>query len=446
MARTPRFHLHLRGSRARAALAICTTLSLAVGALACNAIIGTRDDLTYDPNAGGGDGSAGNGDGNVLGQKDGGNGAQDGAGGQDGGMVTCPGIDVLTSLANCGACAHDCTGGACAAGICTLSDKAQAGIGGLDVSGTDVYAAAGDGTLGRCVKNGCLGAGLTFVVSSNELELERVHLVGSNVFFSNYYDNSTFPTGVYQVTPSVDAGITRLTPLGLTNVDEFNVFADAGTLFFGTDSDPGKGFYSCKLGNCDAGTSIESAAQAYDSLFLPNGAFVWSTDTGIHYCASPQNCAANTIIFDGDKGNGGWVSALAYDASTDTLFFTTAHYLPDKYPDKLQSCPAKDLACVPSTYVGGLRDPRGVTAGSGVVYWTEAGTTSGKFPDGGVPMDGTVNGCTVKSGACTGGARVIAKGLSAPNRITMDAKSIYWTNEGLVFNFGTYGQLQKAPR
>lgn len=428
-----------------ATLALSGALSLAAGGLACNAIIGTRDDLTYDPNATGSDGSTGNTDGNVVGQKDGG-GDQDGATVKDGSTSLCPGVDVSTSATNCGACGQDCSGGKCAAGVCTLSEKAQAGLGGLEVSGTDVYVAAGDGTVGRCKTNGCLTTGLTFVVSSDLLEPSRIHVVNGTVLFSNYYDNSTFPAGVYQVTPTEDAGITRLTPTGFPNVDEFNVQADAGTLWFGVNSDPGKGFYSCKLGNCDAGTSVESAVQAYDSLFLPNGAFVWSTDSGIHYCASPPTCAGNTVIFDGDKVNGGWVSALAYDASSDTLYFTTAHYLPDKYPDKLQSCPAKNAACAPTTYLGGLRDPRGVAAASGVVYWTEAGTTSGKFPDGGVPRDGTVSKCAVQAGACAGGAKVIASGLAAPNRITMDVKSVYWTTEGLIFNFGVHGQLMKAPR
>lgn len=427
--------------RTRRALALASALVVAGGALACNAIIGTRD-LSYDPNATEGDGSPNGSDGSSGGTKDGGNGTQDGSSGQDGSMGSCPGVDILTSPANCGACGHDCTGGKCAAGICTLSEGAQAGLDGLEVSGANVFSAANDGTIGRCATNGCIMSGLTFVVSSSDLEPNRLRISAGGIFFSNYYDNATFPSGVYVVSPTVDAGVTRLTPTGINNVDELNVVVDAGMLFFSADTDPGKGFYRCTLGNCDAGTSLESAVQGYDSTFLPNGAFVWSTDTGIHYCASPPSCGTNTVIFDGDKGNGGWVSALAYDAQTDALYFTTAHYLPDKFPDKLQSCPAKNAACTPTTYVGGLHIPRGVAAGGGVVYWTEAG----QITDGGAASDGTVSKCVVQAGACAGGVKVIAKGQKSSNRITLDAKSVYWTNEGQLNNFGTSGSIMKAPR
>jgi hypothetical protein len=430
--------------RTRRALALLSAVGLSTAALACNAIIGTRD-LSYDPNAATSDGAAA--DGNGGGHNDGGMNNPDGNTVPDGSPSNCPGKDLQNDLANCGACNHDCTGGKCALGICTLSQGSQAGLDGIEIVGTDVYAAAGDGTISRCPTKGCVTAGATYVLNSGDVEPERLHVIAGNVLFSNYNDTTAFPTGIYQVTPTVDAGVTRLTPTGETYVNEFNVLADAGTIFWGSNGDPGKGFYSCKLGNCDAGTSIEPAVETYDSLFLPNGAFVWSTDTGIHYCAAPAtNCTTNTIIFDGDKGNGGWVSALAYDASSNTLYFPVSHYLSNKYPDKVQSCPASGATCTPTTYASGIGTARGMAAATGVVYWTETAGTGSLLADGGVPMDGFVNKCIVQAGTCAGGVKQVAAGLPSPNRITLDAKSVYWTNEGLFFNTGTYGSIMKAPR
>lgn len=78
---------------------------------ACTSIIGVRD-LSYDPNAGETGGEAG-----ADGQPPPGVPPPGGGDGGGGDSATCV-ADLQTDAKNCGACGHDCIGGACANGQC----------------------------------------------------------------------------------------------------------------------------------------------------------------------------------------------------------------------------------------------------------------------------------------------------------------------------------------
>jgi hypothetical protein len=102
--------------------------------------------------------------------------------------------------------------------------------------------------------------------------------------------------------------------------------------------------------------------------------------------------------------------------------------------------------CTPTVVALGLITPRSIAVADGVVYVAEGGDVA--LPDGTSPKNGRVSKCTLDAtGACTGGALTpIATGLMAPHRIDVDAKSVYWTNEGLLNDTGALGSIMKAPK
>ena len=407
-------------------VAAIASLAFPIAALACNAIIGSRD-LDYDPNApNGSDGSAPTGDG-----------AMQGDAAADGPPQACV-ANLQTDKNNCGACGFDCSNGNCANGLCTMVDQ-QFGASGITVDDTRVYVAVEDGHVVSCPKSGCSG-GPTILITSEDLSPDRVRLQNGQLYFSNYYDSDTFPTGVYRTRPDKPDTPSRLTPVGQTLTGEFNLGPDASTIYWGNDDDPNKGWWDCTFGNCDAGTNLEPGSASYDSVFLPTGALVWSTDDGVHYCDSPPNCASSPIIYAEPMG---WVSGIAFDTSTgiSLLVFTVAH---SSGTDKIVTCPALDKKCNPTNVQSGLNFPRGIVSGNGTIYYVENGTY--ELDDGGGSSDGKVSKCTLVSGGTCGPVTVIASGQMAPNRIAIDANAIYWTNEGKTNDFGTPGQIMKAPR
>jgi hypothetical protein len=117
--------------RASVALGICGALGCTL--LACGAIIGTRDDLTYDPDAAGGGGgtdAVANADGTGGGNTDAnaGKDAGSGDGASSDGAATCPGVDLTNDDKNCGACNHDCLGGKCMTSKCQPAKLFSGGI------------------------------------------------------------------------------------------------------------------------------------------------------------------------------------------------------------------------------------------------------------------------------------------------------------------------------
>src|SRR5688572_31922433 len=103
--------------------------------LACTALIGTPDlffvtsDAASSGGRSGGDGSSGS--------------LIDGAssGGPDATTTTCDGVDLTSDAKHCGACSHDCLGGACVGSKCQPVELAVA-VGqpyAIGVDDTSVY-------------------------------------------------------------------------------------------------------------------------------------------------------------------------------------------------------------------------------------------------------------------------------------------------------------------
>jgi hypothetical protein len=434
---------------------VALSLLLVPAALACNAIIGTRDDLSYDPNAGedgggGGDATTGaDGMSNVDGRANG----NDGSSGSEGGSVDAGtndgdpcGANLLGDKNNCGACGQDCSNGVCDGGVCTLTDQ-QFGAGGIAVGNSQVYVAVFQGRVVSCGTNGCaIPHVLADDPTNDELSPARLRLVNGGLYYSNNYEGTTLHTGVYG--GKIDGGpYTRITPIGQSQVDEFNFTNDGGVIFWAQDDDFADqfGFVTHAVAGLstalpDAGTNVESAL-IWDSVVLPNGAFAWASQTGVHYCASPPNCtSAVQILTDPNY----FAAAIAYDDATQRLIIGMGGKTTTGM-DKIYTCPATATACTPTVVASGLDFPRGVAAQGGVVYWTEGGHDNGTSMDP-PPQNGRVAKCTLKADFTCGNPTVIAQYLSAPNRIALDSQSVYWTNEGKLGNFGFPGSVMKAPR
>jgi hypothetical protein len=144
-----------------------------------------------------------------------------------GGATPCDPTQTATDPHNCGACGHDCLGGACAAGACQPLALAQEGgqPWAIALDATHVYWLNTDGTLKRVPKNG----GPIQYVTAGIINTGMLQVLEGQAYFTSYDDETSVWTA-----PVTGGGSELLGDVGIGGVP-FAV--DATSLYWSSYED-----------------------------------------------------------------------------------------------------------------------------------------------------------------------------------------------------------------
>ncbi len=432
-----------------------------VGAMAaCSAIIGTRD-LTLA-----GSDSGSNPDGSPITTGDGsappvtetgapvdgsgGNPGKDGAT-PDSSSTSCGSADLQTDQHNCGACGHDCLGGACAAAQCQAYAlvPAQLGAAGIAVDATSVYWTTF--VAGQVLKANKDGTGVTILATDTDGNPFDITLDATNVYWTD--QGGTGGTGAGTVNTCPKSGASprvQLTPddlntVGGLSVDPTHIYWAEGNsndvVGVLNRSDGGIGYLVAGL---FIGGPYEIAADDASVFF--------STDYAV------QKSPKNAPLAYGDPQTD---DTLATDAASLTTYYSS-----DTTPTFAWGITLDDTnvywtvqgsglvqfasrtatgAITPTTLTSAEVVPTMIAVDATNVYWTASGPNSDTNPqDYPQYLDGYVATCP-KAGCPSAGPTKLATKLVGPYGIAVDDTAIYFTQDGNIPN-ATTGSVWKIAK
>lgn len=355
---------------------------------------------------------------------------------------TCS-ADLMTSLQNCGACGHDCSGGACDKGVCTVArDGVVTFYGALglgQVGGQLVIGSGSSSNAGAfsCSKTGCVASGVTRLTTDVDpatTTVRSVAAIGSYVYWAENYKAGY---GAYR-TDLAGGNTVRVSQGDVFSKSASIAVSDAGIAWGQNDSNQRVGF--CPLPNCSGAATLlpnapGNATLGYSSAveFAPDGSIVWVENSAIVRCTTPA-CGGGpqTII------NGTGHANLGLAISGTTVYWTAAT------DDAIKSCPITGCpGGVATEVISGQSESTlvGLAISGSTLAWTLSGTLNG---DGGLTTDGIVRKCDVSD--CPGTVVTIAANEAAPIRTIIDANSIYWLNQGRTNYLNGASSIKKVPR
>ena len=288
----------------------------------------------------------------------------------------CPGVDLMNDPLNCGACAHDCLGATCAAGLCAptlLWSTIEAQPAGLAVDATNIYFGQAGPTLNTggkirvCPKSGCGGAPAD--LTSNEILPTVAAVDATRVYWWNRANKPTIP---------------------------------------------GDGVSSCELASCAATLVHHVTNEAHiDRMLVRDGYFFWNTlnalslglddELSLVRCAV-ADCASTKVVLP----RGGAVTPGGLSANATSIFWgslvapggTGKVYTCDvTKPAAAGGCGATPPAIGPTA--GGIG---GSTADATNIYWLDGNDVKA------CPIGGCVVPTKVTTFASLGFASIEASG------------------------------------
>jgi hypothetical protein len=317
-------------------------------------------------------------------------------------------VDPRSDRRNCGACGHDCQGGACSAGACqpiTLASNLS-GPCAIVLDATTLYFAALDGKVMKCAKTGCNGQPIVLMSGLGD-PAYALAVDGTNVYAAESQNPSRVVACAISGCPAPKLLTTSATAVGGLAVDSENVYF---TTLGGVPNPTGGTVSKCSIQGCNqpavvapglddpAGIVID-AANAYFTNASSNDYM-----SGTVMTCSLDGCAAPTTLASGQTEP----NSIAVDQAS--VYWTNPM-------GNTVMRAARDGSTPPKLLASGQSTPYTVALDCTTVYWTNLGTNS---PVG----DGSVMKCA-KRGCAT--PSVIASGLSNPCGIAVDATSVYWT-------------------
>ena len=311
--------------------------------------------------------------------------------------------DLATDGKHCGACGHDCLGGACVSGVCktaTLFTSATGAPYGIAVDDQNVYfTTVKEGSVYRCPKRGCAEAITT--MAKGLASPRDVKSDGKNVYFTTLSSIASCPvTGCPPAGPTTfAAGQNAPSTIVLT-----------GDRVWWTNHGSGAGGDAvlwCPIAGCGAGPTVFAAKQSAAEGLAVDGARVFWTlaytpGGSVASCAMGDTCAAPTTLATGLD----IPQSIASDGKN--VYWTNFSGLSAMF------CPVAGCGGKPMLLAAGAGWYDGIVLDDAFVYFT-----------GGDGTGDALLRCA-KSG-CAGGPTVLAKGETKPGKIAVDATAIYWT-------------------
>jgi hypothetical protein len=310
-------------------------------------------------------------------------------------------VDTGSDPHNCGACGHDCEGGACSDGVCQPFALAtfDADANYLAVDAANVYWTNDDGTVMQCPLDGCGSSPI--VLASEQPGPNGITVNATTVFWANY--NFQNPSAVVAC---AIGGCGDAPTVVADNQTPYDVAVDATNVYWTNFND--NSVYVCAIDGCaDTPTLITNAMDAW-SIAVDGAAVYWSENTGagrIERCALGGSCNGAAQIAIDQVNPGG----LVLDAA-NVYWSNFANGL-------VQSCAKAGSGCgdSPNVIAGAETNPLSVAVDSDTVYW----------PTG----SGSIRACAIAG--CTEPTTLVANQISL-NDIAVDATAVYWTGSGAI--------------
>jgi hypothetical protein len=316
--------------------------------------------------------------------------------------------DLTTDAKNCGACGHDCLGGACAAGACQPA-KVVFGVGkpwAVAVDNSYVYWSdtgqnSGKGTVWRLDKNATLGApdklGETTAVYVYALAVDATGV---------YFGAGENQTGEILRVPGLGVAAEQVVttnggPKNLSLTADALYWTESGASFSGTVRT------APKMPNATATTLVNDPSEPQAAVVSGMQLF-WGNEHIISRCTLPTCSDGMTIA----QMN---VESIAIDG--DSLTYSNGGTL-FQFP-KTGSGPGAAIATQQAEAIVVLRDDKDL-------YWANLGTSDQSFQNGDIRRCPIASG-TPKCGTDTAG-EIVAK-AQFPRGMAMDAHAVYWSSE-----------------
>jgi hypothetical protein len=315
----------------------------------------------------------------------------------------CATVDAASDPKNCGACGHDCQGGACTDGVCQafLVGNADASASSIAANANGVYWVTKNGTqVVSCPTGGCVGS--PSVLAGSLTGTVALTAVGADlaVLDNNDLQHVTTPAGASVIIyPTGNPGIANSSVLCGDdtafvyfqtqingNQTAMRILVDGGSVL------PGSYFNNNNLATIGCG--------AGHFAFMVYG----NPDT-IYACAEPADCGVGTgSIIPGQSSGTVQVATTA-----NTVFFIRT------MEGTLNSCP-----------LSGCPSPAVLTTAAGI-DGLAVDDTYVYFTNG---TDGTVNRC-VHAG-CAASHTVLAKNQINPHALLVTQDAIYWATDAIA--------------
>jgi hypothetical protein len=388
----------------RGALCLLVGLGLVVTSAGCPQL--SSDDFSIVADGGTRDGGAGSGDGGEL----------DGPPTVecDGGMTACGSscVDTQHDGRNCGACGHDCQGGACQSGACQPVRLASGPTGTTDAgntilaeaiavdSGTIYWIALNVGVM-SCAVTGCSRPALLAPGTPNG---QRVAVDSTNVYWIDM--------GVLETCPKTGCTGPPMPLLTGTNAVAFDIAA--GAAYIATVNTPCDGGTCVFVGRC-ATTGCSSPPSAVFSLAPAAGSIGSLAHDRANLYATPG--VSGSVLECALGGCNGSPTVLASAATTtpaDIVADGTNTYWIDGANGDVRECAVTGCNDQPTTlFASGGQGLSGIAVDAMNVYWGNATT-------------GAIERCAI--GGCKNQPTDLVIGQNGPRHLTLDTTSVYWTN------------------
>jgi hypothetical protein len=351
----------------------------------------------------------------------------------------------LDDAHNCGACGHDCLGGACAAGTCQPVDIAsEQGLpAGIVVDKTNLYWVNlgtaivpskgnnlfSDGGVMQCPIRDCTNP-VALVTGINQVYTNAqpfgIAVDSLNVYF--YVSGSDTagdfnPSSLQLKACAVGGcgGMPRVLGGAPPNLQPYGLAAASGKVIWGTDPIEA---CSASLGCADP-TNAPVITLALEAGNFP--AAVATDGRDVYWGVNPEVNAAPGIVrcaLGGCGENpttvcsepaGSWAAPLALALDAANVYWTDNQ-------GGVWRCSRKGTSGAATALAAGRQGALAIATDGIDVYWTEGGT----FPIE-VPYDrpGGVFKCAVNG--CGGNPTTVASDQGVPMGIAVDATSVYWT-------------------
>ncbi len=321
--------------------------------------------------------------------------------------------DVYGDPSNCGACGHDCQGGACSAGACgPVTLAVTHGSIGIAIDSTYVYwadneagaiekisksltregtpstvasgapaqniqAVASDGTYlywtnkttsGQVRRALPTGAALT-TLASNQSQPDWIASNGTTVSWTNQGSNQVMAVAV-----TSDGGVapTQLNATGENGTVPAGIAIDAVNVYYATKTTGGGLAESVPL----AGGAISQLGSAtYVGIAVDNQNVYWTG--GASNPSVYQNAKTGSPATEQTIAAGALVCPLAVTSDGTNVYFvdqgTSACGPPGSDAGALYRVPIGGGATLPPPLVTGLNDPQGIAVDGTAIYWVTGG-------------------------------------------------------------------------